>query len=276
MLTHPNHTANKILLIDDSLVDMRVLTELLVRRKFRVTVAFNGNDGYRKAVLEQPDLILLDVKMPGMDGFATCRLLKANKTTHDITVIFLTAANETVQRLEGLALGAVDYLAKPFVVEEEVLARIELHLNLARRSAHLRIAPTVEATQQESDTLVPTHSRALVKTAKEFLLRDITSPPPPEQLAHLLGTNEKKLNDAFRLVTAKSVFAWVREARMRRARYLLEQTETLVRKIGEHLGYPNPANFSTAFRERYGVSPRDFRAGLRRRREDDDDAQNRS
>jgi DNA-binding response OmpR family regulator len=271
MLVRTKLPAVKLLLIDDSVTDLQVLLEIVASRNYRLTVAFNGNDGYHKAILGQPDLILLDVRMPGMDGFATCRLLKAHAETQHIPVIFLTAANDPEERLAGLTLGAVDYIAKPFISEQEVLARIGIHLEIARRLGALNHEPPAETGEEQGD-LQPTAGRALVKAATTYLSEHLANPPSPQALARMLGTNEKKLNETFRALLSLPVFAWVREERMRRAHHLLAHTETQVREIGEHLGYPNPANFSTAFRERFGVSPREFRDELRRRRNQDDAA----
>lgn len=266
---HSKGSSVKILVIDDSTADLQLLTEMMAGRQYRLTVAFDGNDGYRKAILGKPDLILLDVRMPGMDGFATCRRLKANEATRNIPVIFLTAANDPDERLAGLLLGAVDYLGKPFVSEEEVLARIAIHLDIAKRLGAASFTPEAKDAAAE-DEPGSAADRTLTRAATGYLSERLAEPPTPEVLARILGTNEKKLNEAFRAVLALPVFGWVREERMRQARYLLAHTETAVREIGEHLGYPNPANFSTAFRERFGVAPRDFRAGARRRREEDE------
>lgn len=268
MSPRPKNVPANILLIDDSIADLQVLMEMLSSRKHRLTVAFDGNDGYRKADLGKPDLILLDVRMPGMDGFATCRLLKANEATRQIPVIFLTVANDPEERLAGLTLGAVDYLAKPFVSEAEVLARIGIHLDIAKRLGNAGPAQEQDGIKAKGGATSPP-GRALAKAATDYLRERLAAPPSPEALARILGTNERKLNEAFRAVLAMPVFAWVREERMRQARHLLAHTQTAVREVGEHLGYPNPANFSTAFRERFGISPRGFRAGLRRREEAD-------
>jgi len=91
-------------------------------------VAQDGESAIQKVEYASPDLILLDVIMPGIDGFETCRL-KVNESTKDIAVIFMTALSETVRKVEGLNLGAVDYITKP-LQHEEVLARVKLHLNL--------------------------------------------------------------------------------------------------------------------------------------------------
>jgi DNA-binding response OmpR family regulator len=244
-----------ILLIDDSVSDLRVLIELLSLRKWRTTVAFDGLDGYRKAVLKQPDLILLDVRMPGMDGFATCRRLKADASTWQIPVIFLTAAEDKDDRLLGFALGAVDYVIKPYASEEEVLARIAIHLGLARRNA----APT-DAGQESA----PVRYSPLLQAAMNTLLENLADPPSTEVLARQLGTNEKRLNEIFRLAFALPVFGWLREQRLKQARRLLAETEMPIADIAVHCGYPLPANFATAFRERFDCTPRDFRRGVNR------------
>ncbi|MDO9010931.1 MAG: DNA-binding response regulator [Gallionella sp.] len=253
-----------ILLIDDSTVDLRVLMELMSARQMRVNVAFNGRDGYHKAVLLQPELILLDVSMPVMDGFATCRMLKNNERTRPIPVIFLSAANEVEKRIEGLSLGAVDYIGKPFS-EQEVIARVGIHLNLVyqRQSPHPEINP------DEPDVAAELARRdaVLIHTATDYLRQHINSPPSPEALAKILGTNEKRLNQAFHAGFAMPVFSWLREERLRQARELLALTETPISNIAEHLGYSSGANFSKAFRERFDCSPRELRVALQRGRQ---------
>lgn len=248
-----------LLLIDDSTTELRLLMEMLASRNFRIVVAFDGNDGYRKALLNRPDLILLDVKMPGTDGFTACRLLKATPETRHIPVIFLTAVNEPEQRVEGLTLGAVDYVTKPFS-EREVLARVGLHLDIARRLSNAenpRPDPARAAGGSPDATLV--------RAATTYLADRLGEPPAPGELARILGTNEKRLNDAFRQQLGLPVFAYVREERMRQARQLLASTDIPVGTIGEHVGYTSPANFATAFRNRFGISPREFRQSLRDR-----------
>ena len=238
-----------LLLIDDSITELRVLIDMLAVRKWRTVVCFDGLEGYRKAVLKQPDLILLDVRMPGMDGFGTCRRLKADSRTRSIPVIFLTSAEDKTDRLTGLSLGAVDYIIKPYVCEEEVLARLGIHLELSRR---LGEAPRVTA------GLTGGHS-SLVAAATAVLMENISAPPSPEVLATQLGTNEKRLNEAFHAAFALPVFAWLREQRLRLARQLLSQTDTPIADIAAHCGYSSPANFATAFKDRFECAPRDFR-----------------
>ncbi|CAD5371039.1 Transcriptional regulatory protein BaeR [Rubrivivax sp. A210] len=248
----------RILVIDDSIADLRVLMEMLNAQKWRIAVAFDGNDGYQKATLNPPDLILLDVRMPGLDGFGTCRLLKADARTRSVPVIFLSAAKAQGDRLAGLHLGAVDYILKPYASEEEVVARIEIHLNLARNR---RSGDRPDGSGQLAlpDGAAVANHTPLLRAATALLLENIAHPPSPEALARRLGTNEKRLNEAFQLTFSQPVFGWLRQQRMRIACELLEQTDTPIGEIALHCGFSTAANFSTAFRERYQASPRDFR-----------------
>ncbi len=120
---------NIILIVDDDSTNLKVLFSFLKESGFKVLVAKDGESAIEKLQEVSPDLILLDVKMPGIDGFETCRRLKESVVTNDIPVIFMTVLSETVDKLQGLSLGAVDYITKPFQ-QEEVLARVRLHLKM--------------------------------------------------------------------------------------------------------------------------------------------------
>ncbi len=258
-LPYPNASpapSTDILLIDDSLTDLRLLMDMLLARRMRVSVAFDGQSGYQQAVLQQPQLILLDVQMPVLDGFASCRLLRANPKTHSIPVIFLTAANDVAQRLQGFALGGVDYIGKPFS-EPEVLARIGVHRQFAPKVATL---PS-DAPELVTDTGAG-FDAVLVHAAQKALRRALASPPSLDQLAALLGTNRRRLNQAFGACCAMPVFGWLREERLRQAHYLVTSIDTPMAVIGDHLGYATPAHFSKAFRERFGCPPHSLRREL--------------
>ncbi|WP_413199791.1 response regulator [Nostoc piscinale] len=127
---------NSILVVDDVPINIKILLEILTQAGYRVSVAKNGKSALEKVEEAIPNLILLDVMMPGMDGFETCRILKANPKTKDIPIIFMTALSEPVNKIKGLQLGAVDYITKP-IEHEEVLARINVHLELRRTQLRL-------------------------------------------------------------------------------------------------------------------------------------------
>jgi len=128
-----------ILIIDDSPTNLGVLADYLENYDFDILVAEDGESGLNKAQYALPDLILLDVMMPGIDGFETCRQLKADEKTKDIPIIFMTALAETEHKVKGFASGAVDYVTKP-LHQEEVLARIHTHLKINDLTNRLQAA----------------------------------------------------------------------------------------------------------------------------------------
>ncbi|MEH2014236.1 hybrid sensor histidine kinase/response regulator [Nostoc sp.] len=118
-----------ILVVDDTTTNLEMVFEILTNVGFEVATEMDGKRALKQAESILPDLILLDVMMPGIDGFETCKKLKQNSATCDIPVIFMTANSDTDSKVTGLSIGAVDYITKPFH-EEELLARIKTHLQL--------------------------------------------------------------------------------------------------------------------------------------------------
>ncbi len=120
-----------ILIVDDTPANLGVLVETLGAAGYQLMVAEDGEEALAQTGQTQPDLILLDVMMPGIDGFETCRRLKARASTRDIPVLFMTALNETTDKVKAFAAGGVDYITKP-IEHEEALARVRTHLTLRR------------------------------------------------------------------------------------------------------------------------------------------------
>ena len=128
-MTVENPAGGVILIVDDTPTNLGMLCDFLTASGFEVLVAVDGESAIEQAVYAQPNLILLDILMPGIDGFETCRRLKANPSTQHIPVIFMTALSETGDKVKGFQVGAVDYVTKP-IQPEEVLARITNHLTI--------------------------------------------------------------------------------------------------------------------------------------------------
>lgn len=126
----------RILIVDDMIANLEVLSETLAEAGYTVATAIDGERALKRVQSHPPDLILLDVQMPGISGFETCEQLKMNPTTAGIPVIFMTALADTESKVQGFALGAVDYITKPFQ-EQELLARIHTHLQLHHITKHL-------------------------------------------------------------------------------------------------------------------------------------------
>ncbi len=125
----PNQNYQSILVVDDNTNNLEVMSETLSRAGFQVSIAIDGESAIEQIEYHPPELILLDVMMPGIDGYQTCKRIKANPKTFDIPIIFMTALSDTENKVKGFALGAVDYITKPFQ-REEVLARVRVQLQL--------------------------------------------------------------------------------------------------------------------------------------------------
>lgn len=141
-----------ILIVDDTPNNLKVLSQALTDAGYTVAVAKSGETAIKQIEYKPPALILLDVLMPGMNGFETCDRLKSNPVTKDIPIIFMTALTDTLDKVKGLSLGAVDYITKPFQIEE-VLARVQTHLEIRRLNITLeqqnsRLKEEIEAHQK--------------------------------------------------------------------------------------------------------------------------------
>lgn len=128
-----------ILIVDDNPANLRLLTEILRERGFHPRAVTSGRRALDSVALTLPDLILLDIRMPGMDGYEVCQRLKANPATQEVPVIFISALDEIADKVKAFEIGGVDYITKPFQVEE-VVARLETHLTLRHLQQNLEEA----------------------------------------------------------------------------------------------------------------------------------------
>jgi len=132
------NTNTCIMVVDDSEVNLRLLTEMLSGRGYRVSPFLSGEAALKAAQAEPPDLVLLDIEMPGMNGFEVCTALKTNASLREIPVLFISALHETETKVSAFRYGALDYITKPFRFDE-VDARVKTHLKLSRLQKELEI-----------------------------------------------------------------------------------------------------------------------------------------
>lgn len=125
-----------ILVIEDGETSRKLLSTILERSGFVVHSACSGEAGFAEALERRPDLVILDIMLPDVDGFEVCGRLKSDRRTQDIPVIFVTCLDDLANKLRGLSIGGVDYITKPYI-EEEILARIRVHLNLRKANESL-------------------------------------------------------------------------------------------------------------------------------------------
>jgi len=153
-----------LLVIDDQPDNIKVLLKLLSDSGFKVLVASDGQDGIETAEFTRPDLILLDVMMPDIDGFEVCKLLKSKAEIQNIPIIFMTALINTLDKLKGFELGAADYITKPFQ-NEEVLARITAHINIQKLQR--------QVTQQNQQLIEEINRRKQAELEREEALKTL-------------------------------------------------------------------------------------------------------
>ncbi len=138
--------SSSVLVVDDTRINVDLLVLLLQKMNYIVCVAESGKEALQKIATNPPDLVLLDIMMPEMDGYETCRRIKSNPLSKHIPIIFITALNETKDKMKGFEVGGVDFITKPFEVQE-VLARVKaqltiqhLHRTLAAKNSELEKA----------------------------------------------------------------------------------------------------------------------------------------
>lgn len=193
IIENPNETLvsqnQTILIVDDTSANLAVVGDYLTQQGYQVMVALAGETGLSLAQEAHPDLILLDVLLPGIDGFETCRRLKADEQTRDIPVIFMTIVTRTEDKIRGFEAGGVDYITKPFQ-HEEVLARVTTHLRIreltqkleeAKASLELRVVERTSALAQANIRL------------KEEIAERKKSEEEREQLLHRIRQQAKEV-----------------------------------------------------------------------------------
>lgn len=167
-MASPPPANGEILVVEDTPASLELLTSLLTEAGYTVRPAQEGRMALRSARARPPELILLDIRMPGMDGYEVCQQLKSDLLTRDIPVIFLSALRDTEDKVHAFSLGAVDYIAKPYQ-PEEVLARVRNHLELHRLQCRLEERVSERTAQIQAAEAALRQSQSQLRELASFL-----------------------------------------------------------------------------------------------------------
>jgi response regulator RpfG family c-di-GMP phosphodiesterase len=184
-----------ILAVDDTPASLRLLTNILTSEGYQVRSAINGELAISAAISEPPQLVLLDINMPGMDGYEVCRRLKQNSNLKDIPVIFVSALSEMTEKLKGFDIGGVDYVTKPFQ-REELLARVNTHLELhyLRHNLEDMVWKRTESLLESERRLKQTLMKSVSALATVVEQRDPYTSGHQSRVSQLAGAIAREMN----------------------------------------------------------------------------------
>ncbi|MEM1127006.1 MAG: tetratricopeptide repeat protein [Bacteroidota bacterium] len=251
--------AAMVLVIEDN-ADMRAYIRAHLEDAFVVAEADNGRSGVERALDLVPDLVLSDVMMPEMDGFAVCQTLKMDTRTSHIPVVLLTAKADVAHRIAGYEQGADGYLAKPFNAEELVVrvrTLIAERQRLRARFAGLR----AEAQAAEAAPVWPPREAAFLEAMTEAMQDQLADAGfGVDQLADALSMSRRQLDRKVQALLGETPAALLRHERLAAAAALLDEDRLSVKEISHAVGFRSLSSFSKAFRKAYGVAPSAYTA----------------
>ncbi|NPA43811.1 MAG: response regulator [Chlorobi bacterium] len=251
-----------ILVIEDH-PEMRSYVAGLLEDEFKVLAAADGEEGVRLARETVPDLVISDIMMPGMDGYAVCRTLQNDFRTSHIPVILLTAKGSREDKRRGTGCGAVDYIVKPF--DEEVLkSKVR---NWMRTLENQRRRHSREVLLEDSVRDIGDPEKTFWKKLDQLLARKLSDPHfGVENLANELGVNRMQLHRKLKALTGLSVSEFLRARRLRAAARLLETTRWTVNEVAYAAGFNTPSYFVRRFKEAFGLTPGEYREKVKAER----------
>ena len=254
-VTNNNLVNNNILLIVDDNADIRAYVRSIFESSYHIIEAVNGKDGIQKAQQTIPTLIISDLMMPEMDGFEFCKYLKTNEMTSHIPVIMLTAKANMESRIEGLELGADDYLIKPFNTQE-IRVRVK---NLLEKQEKLRQYFTKNSieTDVESVKINPIEVIFFTK-AKDILEKHLSeSDYDVEHFCQEMNMSSSQLRRKIKALTNQTIVEFIRDFRLQRASELLVNYS--VSDVAFRVGFESLSYFTKAFQEKFNELPSEFK-----------------
>ncbi|MGA0560567.1 hybrid sensor histidine kinase/response regulator transcription factor [Larkinella sp. VNQ87] len=245
--------ADDLLLIIDDNADIRAYVRSIFESEYRVLEASDGQEGLEKATATLPSLVICDLMMPRLDGYAFCRMLKAQEATSHIPVVVLTARAQVADRIEGFEQGADDFLTKPFL-PSEIRVRVR---NLIRNQNRLR----TYFSGQERDVRIVVEPE---KRQEEVFLQKVRavidrhlgeSAFSVEQLSQEINLSQRQLVRKLKALTDQTAVEFIRNHRLEQAALYLRQNDQTISEIAFRVGFESVSYFTKMFQEKFGQLP---------------------
>lgn len=224
---------------------------------YHVDTAVDGTEGWKKAITQQPDLIISDVIMPNMDGIQLLKELKKNANTNHIPIILLTSQAEFAHRIEGLTQGADGYLCKPFNVEELVALMTNLIAN------RMRLKGKYSGSQAQEGKITSVELQGNDEVLMERIMKIINenlsnAELNVEMLAQKTGISRTHLHRRMKEMAGTTPSDFIRNLRLQQAAILLKNKDLSITQIAYAVGFTSQTHFSSAFKKMYGLSPMEY------------------
>jgi signal transduction histidine kinase/ligand-binding sensor domain-containing protein/DNA-binding response OmpR family regulator len=254
----PASSLQELVLIVEDNDDLRAYLREHLQERFQIIEAADGEEALAKALEQVPDLVITDLMMPNLDGYALCRKLRADENASHIPIIMLTARAEEADKIAGLEIGVDDYLTKPFSPNElrvRVRNLIELRKRLRARFSRTTLITPAEITAAPLDQKFLARIKEIVEANMENETFDLPT------LSAKAGMSERQLERKLKALIDQTPNQFIRAMRLQRARQLLEQNAGTVSEIAYMVGFNNIPYFSKAFREAFGKPPSEVKGG---------------
>lgn len=266
MLNKQADTRPTVLIVDDESAIRRVLRRLL-EKDCAILEAEDGKEAWQRIQVADLDLVVSDVIMPKMNGYELCRMMKSGNETKSIPIILLTRKGDPDSTVQGLTIGADDYVSKPFNVKElkvRCLNQIGKR-RMIRNILRDRSAPGL------ADLNVTSRDEAFIRKLTT-LIQDRMGDRSlsVERLSEELGISKRQLSRVTKRTISDSPAALIRKLRIERAAYLMESGAGNISEIAYLVGFTSPAHFSRVFKAEMDLSPSEYLAKLENRAEEED------
>lgn len=248
-------TSAPLLLIVEDNPDMQHYIRDILQSDYTIILAQDGQDGLDKAIETIPDLIISDVMMPTLDGYALCDTLKTDERTSHIPIILLTARASEKSKITGYDIGADGYVIKPFH-RKELVARVK---NLIINRQKLKERFRQEITVEPEHLPVTSSDARFLERAVNIVEEHLTDPEfSVEYFVHQVGLSHTQCNRKLRGLLNMSAVEFIRSIRLKRGARLLQEKFGSVAQVAYEVGFNNPSYFAECFRKQFGVSPSEY------------------